>query len=192
MRCLSPYANYSIQVFEGDEQIVVDQRGQAKQLTLSKPVIADFDRAGLLDHEIEVALETFSFSGLPEGVNPLTRISMFDSEAYVERFPKDERPEMLAKINERLRELQERHPGEFVIVEQPAAEKPWPSYDEDSAEEVIEFQKRLQINPERVRLYEVENLNRAEVVEAMLRQEDPSAADELYGPASGEAVEVVA
>lgn len=191
MRCLSPYAVYSIQVFEADEQIVVDQRGAAKTVVLSKPVIADFDRAGLLDHEIEAALESFNFSGLPEGVNPLTRIAVFDTEAYVQRFKAEDRAEMLEKIDARLRELQEIHPGEFIIVEQPEAAKPWPTYDEDSVEDIIRFQARLQVNPETVRIYETENENRPEIIEAMLRQEDPELAEAQFGPADQE-IEVVA
>jgi hypothetical protein len=171
MRCLSPSPGYSIQVFEGREQVVVDARGYANTIQLQKPVLADFDRLGLLDHEMEAALEFFSFSGLPEGVNPLTRIGVFDSEAYCQRFPKNERDEMLVQMDARLRELQLIFPSEFIIVEPPVKARPWPSYDEDTAEDVLKFQERLRIDPESIRLYELENKNRSEVVDAMGRLE---------------------
>lgn len=167
MRCISPHARYSIQIIEGDEQIVVDARGHATTVVQRKPVVADFRQGGLLDNELEVALESFNFSGIPDGVNPLTRISSFDTEAYTTRFPEADRPRLLEEINDRLRELQERFPSEFVVVDEPAAPKPWPSYDENTPEEIIEWREKLDIDPELVRRYEQENLGRKAVVDAM-------------------------
>ncbi len=187
MRCLSPHSNYSIQVFEGNEQVVMDARGYAHTAILSKPVVANFDQGGLLDHEIEAALENFNFSGIAEGVNPLTKIACFDTEAYVEtRVEAKQRDEMLVQIDQRLRELQLLNPSQFIIVEQPKAARPWPSYDEDSVEDVLKFQERLRINPEYIRLYESENQNRPEVVDTMLAIEegrDPAEEEEIVVPA---------
>ena len=181
MRCLSPSPRYSIQAFEGAEQIVVDARGFATTIVHEKPVICDFHQGGLLDHEIEAALENFNFSGIPEGVNPLTRVSFFDTEAYGERFKPDVREAKVASIDVRLRELADIYPSEFIIVDTPASAKPWPSYDTDTAAEIKEFQQRLGISPEVVRLYETENKNRKGIVAAMLRLENPEAAEEQYG-----------
>lgn len=194
MRCISPHSNYSIQVIEANEQIVVDARGFAQSIVHSKPVIADFDQGGLMDYEIEAALENFNFSGIPEGVNPLTKIASFDTEAYIHRFPPAGRDELLIQIDQRLRELQVLHPNEFIIVEPPEAARPWPSFDKDTVEDVLKIQERLQFNPETIRLYEAENQNRLEIVEAMFRLENPEAADELYGkvPSDEEGIEVVA
>jgi hypothetical protein len=167
VRFISRHAGYSIQVFEGRDQVVTDPQGYATLRALNRPVIADFEHSGLLDHELETALKTFTFSGLPEGVNPATRIGVFDTEAYAERFPKKDRDAMQVQIEERLLELQPRFPGDFIAVDTPHAEKPWGSYDEDSTEDVLKFQERLQIEPTRVRRYEQENQNRPEVVNAM-------------------------
>lgn len=180
MRCLSPHPRYSIQVFEGREEVVVDARGYASTQVLTKPVIANFETSGLLDHEILVAAESFSFVGIPEGVNPLTKVSVFDTEVYCQQFPEERRDEMQVQIDERLRVLQASHPNQFTIVEQPSAEKPWPSYDEFSAEDVIKYQQVLGIAPQRIRLYEEENQNRDEVVFAMLVQDDPENAASRY------------
>lgn len=184
MRCLSPHPSYSIQVFEGKEQVVVDARGYATSLVLDKPVIANFDRSGLLDHEIEAALSYFNFSGIPEGINPLTRIAVFDTEAYVQRFDASRRDEMLLQINERLRELQPNNPSEFIIVEEPTVGKPWPGYDEDDAEAVLALQERIDPRGtlvEQIRRYEQENQNRPEIVEAMMRIENPDLAEQVFG-----------
>lgn len=190
MRCISPNPRYSIQVLEGQEQIVVDARGHATTITHSKPVIADFQQGGLLDHEIEAALENFNFSGIPEGVNPLTRVSFFDSEAYVQRLPASQQDAMLATIDERLRVLADIYPSEFIIVEQPAAGKPWPSYDTDSVKDILRFQERLGISPETIRLYEEQNRNRQPVIEAMLRLENPELAEQTFGPAEPDEEEI--
>ena len=187
MRCLSPFARYSIQVFEGKEQVVVDARGFAQSIVLEQPVIANFDKSGLLDWEIEAALTSFNFSGLPEGVNPLTRISVFDTEAYCQRFPKDRRDEMQVQIDARLRELEEINPSEFIVVDPPVKPKPWPSYDENKVTDILKFQEALQFSPEAIRLYEEENQNRPKIVYAMLQLEDPDGA-EVYASQNAEAL----
>lgn len=171
MRCVSPLGGYSIQVFEGNEQVGIDQRGVMHSVTLSKPVIANFEKGGLSDWEIEAVLTHFNFSGLPEGVNPLTRVAVFDTEAYVEQFPKADREDKLTAIDSRLRELQERFPSEFIIVDKPAVSVPWGSYDTDSVEEILTFQRRLGIDPEHIRLYEAEHERRQEVLDIMARLE---------------------
>lgn len=192
MRALSPHTNYSLQVFEGNEQIVMDARGYAQTVTLAKPVIADFDQGGLLDHEIEEALMHFNFAGLPEGVNPLTRISVFDTEAYVLTKPVAGRDELLVQIDARLRELQHLHPSQFIIVDPPVSPKPWPSYDTDSVEDILKFQERLQVNPELIRKYEEEHENRPEIIEAMRLAEDPSYVPLEPDEIPGEPIEVEA
>jgi DNA-binding transcriptional MerR regulator len=188
LRCLSSHAKYSIQVIEGDEEIVVDPRGHATTVSRRKPVIANFDKTGLLDYEIEAALENLTFTGIPDGVNPLTRVSTFDTEAYCEsRYGDDKelseterehKAEMQEKIDQRLRKLQARHPNEFIIVEAPRHETPWSNYDEQDVETILKLQEQTGISPEKVRLYELENQNRPEVIEAMERLEDPAAFEE--------------
>lgn len=167
MRCISPHGRYSIQVFEGQSRVGVDTAGVMHSVELTKPVVADFEQGGLTEWEIEAALTSFNFAGVPDGVNPLTRVAVFDTEAYVQKFPKEERELKLAAIDARLRELQERHPSEFVIVEKPAAPKPWPSYDTDSIQDIVYMQGRLGINPETIRLYEHENGKRQAIIDLM-------------------------
>lgn len=173
MRAISPHAKYSITLFTGKEQIVVDARGMAQSVQLEEPVIANFQQGGLLDYEVDFALEYFNFSGVPEGVNPLTRVSSFDLEAYCQQYDEFRRDEMYLQLDKRMRELAERFPSEFRVVDPPAKERPWPSYDDDSVEDVLKLQERIRVSPEAIRLYELENKNRPAVVEAMLQLEDP-------------------
>lgn len=174
MRLISPHEKYSIQVFEAKERIVTDRAGYAQLITLDKPVVANFQKTGLLDHEVEAALMSFDFSGLADGVNPLTTVSVFDTEVFVQaNFDEDERDAALIKMDARLRELHELFPSQYVIVEHPAAARPWPRYDDYGVEEILSFQEALGVAPETVRLYELEHEKRGEIIQAMLRLEDP-------------------
>jgi len=167
MRCLSPHARYSINVFDAQEQIVTDARGYAHSRPIGLQVMANFEQTGLMEHEADLALSSFSFSGLAEGVNPLTKIGVFDTEVFCLRYPEKDRDDIQAQIEERLRELQSQNPSQFIIVETPEAPKPWPKYDDHSIESVLSSQQSLGISPEVVRRYEEEHMNRPEIIEAM-------------------------
>lgn len=191
MRCISPSARFSIQIFEGQEELVRDTRGYASTQVLRKPLIANFEVQGLLEHEILEAMSKFSFSGLAEGVNPLTTVSAFDTEAFCAQFPESERAAKQIQIDQRLRELQETFGG-FIIVEPPLAPRPWEKYDEMDADEVIRTVDLLgfKATAQGVRLYEAQNQARPEVIEAMDRIEDPEGAAERYGDSEEETTEV--
>ncbi len=168
MRCISPHARYSIQVFEGEEKVGVDQRGVMHSVQLTQPQIANFEQGGLTEWEIEAALTSFNFSGVPEGVNPLTRVAVFDTEAFVQKVDDEaEREALLTRIDNKLRKLAEKNPSEFVIVEKPASPTPWPSYDQETIQDIVQIQARLGISPETIRLYEAENQNRTAVIDLM-------------------------
>lgn len=179
MRAISPIARYGITVQSPRVKRGMDQGGSVVEYTEGDLIHAQFETSGLTEWEQIEALETFDFSGLPDGVNPLTRVSVFDSEAYVQRFPKGERDSILKVIDERLTELQAIFPSEFKIVEKPRQPKPWPTFDETELDDVtdsfggvtqlgiLSLQKLSGWSPEQIRLYEVENKNRPEVVAAM-------------------------
>jgi len=167
MRCLSPHARYSINVFDAQEQIVTDARGYAHSRPIGLQVMANFEVTGLLDYEADLALSSFSFSGLAEGVNPLTKIGVFDTEVYCLRYPENERDEIQAQIEQRMRELAKMHPSQFIVVETPTAPKPWPKYDEDGIEGVLAVQQQIGTDPTIVRRYEEENAKRPEIIKAM-------------------------
>lgn len=181
MRALSPYARYGVQLFGAREKVVTIEGGYSQYQVLQEAVIAQFDKLGLMDHEADLALRTFDFSGLPEGVPPLTRVGVFDSEAYVlNRYEnEDERRSMQIQIDNRLKELQPKFPGQFILVETPLAEKPWGSYDHDSVEDIIVLQERLEADATDIRRYEEENQNRPEIIEAMRAQEQERQQEEI-------------
>jgi len=188
MRAISPIGNYSIQLFEAIPKRGMDSSGTIVEYSDGKPVLAQFHRGGLTEWEEIAAIESFDFSALPEGTNPLTRVSVFDTEGLVQNIEDEkEREETLAKIDKRLRHLSTLFPAEFKIIEKPASPKPWPSYDENSVEEIFELQALTGVDPQDIRLYEVENQNRPEVIEACevieLALRDPEAYKARFGDA---------
>jgi hypothetical protein len=173
MRCISPHGAYSIQVIEGETQVGVDATGRMHSVELRKPQVANFEKGGLTEWEQEAALLNFGFSGLPEGVNPLTRVSVFDTEAFVQKVADPvAQKELLEVLDSRLRHLQKQHPSEFMIVEKPAAEIPWPTYDTDTIQDILGIQARLGFSPEKIRVYEHENQGRKPVIDAMTAIEE--------------------
>ena len=182
MRAISPISKYSIQLIEAVPKRGMDSSGTVVEYTDKKPVLAEFHQGGLTEWEQIVALESFDFSGLPEGVNPLSRVAMFDTEAYVQRYPEEEQEAMQFMIDKRLKQLADIFPNEFMIVEKPRQPKPWPTFDETELEDtqietapgvyqavpgILTLQALSGWSPEAIRLYEVENKNRKDVVEAM-------------------------
>jgi hypothetical protein len=157
MRAISPISRYGIQLIEAIPKRGMDRTGTVVEYTDAKPVHAQFTQGGLTEWEQIAALEHFDFSGLPEGVNPLTRVSVFDTEAAVAHIANaKERIALQELMDERLRHFSTLYPSEFMIVEKPPVPKPWPSYDTDSIEKVLQIQEATEYSPEAIRLYEME------------------------------------
>jgi hypothetical protein len=181
MRAISPIANYGITLKRPRVRRGVDQTGTILEVNEGDTLHAQFQRGGLTEWEQVVAIESFDFSGLPDGVNPLTRVSVFDTEAYVESmidYSEKEKAAILEEIDTKLRKLSQTFPSEFLIVEKPPAPRPWPTYDDTPFEDAVDREtgdvlipgiKTMQgmtgIEPETIRLYEHENAQRPEVIE---------------------------
>lgn len=166
-RFVSPHTRYSVAVDPGSERMLTDSRGNTFLHRESDPVLAQFEQSGLRPHEISDAMERFSgtFSGLPEGVNPVTRIAVYDPEAQALAGDWDD--EKRKAVERKLWLETENHPGDLAFVLTPRANPPWPSYGSDSPDEIVELQKRLQIPAGQIRRYEEENERREQVIAAM-------------------------
>jgi len=181
MRVLSCHERYSICLFKPSVRRGTDRTGTVVEFSEGEEIDANFQHTGLLDHEALAALDHFSFHGLPEGVNPLRTISVFDSESFCEQYPEEQREDMQGRIDNRLEELAPKFPSMMLIVDQPRAPKPWETYDEMEPEDILTIREQTGTSPEAVRIYEIENANRDEIVEAMLRIEDPEGAEREFG-----------
>ncbi len=169
MRFLSPHPGYSVQVFSGEERVEHEKEtGQAYTLTVQKPLVAHFEAGfSLFPHEVELALERFTsvWNGLPENVNPATKIAVWDSEAH--KLFSGWSDEYHDKVVARLQVLAEQNPSRLAAVAEKWQPKPWPKYDKQDAEEILTSVETLGIDPESVRLYEGENAKRDELLEAL-------------------------
>lgn len=184
MRAISPITKYSIQLFEAIPKRGMDSTGTIVEYSDNKSVLAQFHQGGLTEWEEIAAIESFDFSALPEGVNPITRISVFDTEGLVANMEDGpEKEDFLERVEKRLAHLAGIFPAEFKIIDKPRSPKPWVSYDECTVEDIFRLQAETQTDPQDIRLYEVENLNREEVIEACeiieaaLRGDIPEVAD---------------
>ena len=66
-----------------------------------------------------------------------------------------------------------------VLSAKPGAPKPWPSYDKDTVEEILQIQERLEMDPELVRIYEEENSARDEIVTTMRARKNGVSVEEI-------------
>jgi hypothetical protein len=133
------------------------------EMETTKKRIARFQQGVLLDHEVEVGLKTFTFKGLADGVEPFTRLSVFDTRDYqkANRLTDEEREKIEAIL-----ESAPAFGAEFIKVEEITAPLPFPSYDEKEPEEILEIVESAGIEPDVAYRYEAENLARKDLMEA--------------------------
>jgi hypothetical protein len=165
MRAISPYSRFTIQLIEAPVRRGPDATGSIVEWSEGKPVIAEFEKQGLHPWEQVAALEGFAFGGLAETVNPLSVLSVYDTEAAA--LQNNWTPDFKQKVEARLLVLAERNPSNFIVVAKPRTAAPWPAYDSQPLAEILTLLKVTQIDPDVVRIYEAENLNREDVIYAM-------------------------
>lgn len=184
MRAISPISRYGIQLIEAIPKRGMDSTGTIVEYTDKQSVHAQFTQGGLTEWEQIAALENFDFSGLPEGVNPLTRVSVFDSEAAVAHIANPrERMSLQALMDERLEHFSQLFPSEFMIVAKPPTEIPWENYDSHSIDEVLELQEKTGRSPELIRLYEMERPSpRVTLIQKMVELEKRAAEEQIAVP----------
>ncbi len=163
LRAVSPHAKFSIQLIEAPVKRGPDGSGTIVEWQEGKPVIAEFRQTGLYDWEQLAALEKFNFSGIPEGVNPLSTLAVYDPEAQA--IQNNWSPEFLETVVERLKVLAVLNPGSFIVVEAPAKRPPWKSYDSQDVSTILDVWKATATDAETVRLYEFENEGRSEILD---------------------------
>lgn len=167
MRAISPHPRYSLQLIEAPVKRGADRDGHIVEYQDTKPIIADFRQVGLHEWEQIAALQHFSFSGLPEGVNPLSTVSSWDSEAHALANNWDEAT--LEKVDARLLLLAAQSPSSVLVVPKPTSPAPWPTYDVQDATEILDTLQITQLDPQSCRKYEVEHQNRPQIVDLFER-----------------------
>lgn len=170
MRFLSPHPGYSVQISPPEEKVENDPvSGQSYTRVSRQPLSAEFEAgAGLFPHEVEMALAKFegSFKGLPENVNPVTRIAVWDSEAQA--IFNQWTPEYHQHVVDKMVMLAEGpSSSRMMAVPENWRPAPWPAYDEMEEQEILAYVDVLKLDAENVRLYEGENQARPLLMESL-------------------------
>lgn len=165
MRAISPHANYKIQIVEAMSQKGVDRTGVVQEIVTQPPVLLEFEHFAITPEEEAEALKAFNFSGIPEGVNPLTTLGVWDSLVYQRSHGLTD--EQRFEVENNLREKGKAQSwARFIIVDAPSAPKPWPTYDEDEPDDIVAIAQRLDLVDATV-AYERENGKREDVLEPL-------------------------
>lgn len=175
MRFVSKYQRYTSKLKESDMALL-----NGIEVETTKSVHAKFNHGGLMDWEVEAGLEAFAggMTGLPEGVPPQTRFSVFDTErAQREQRWTDEEREAYEQrlLGDSM------HGIDFIHVPEPRLEAPWPTFDSFSVQDALERLVELGFDLEYAYRYEHENQARPEMLDALkrLQQQSEAAADEI-------------
>jgi hypothetical protein len=161
MRFISPYQRYTIQAVQGSKPVVVD----GTIIVEKEGVRVEFMHGGILDWETELGMKRFRFDGLPEGVPAATRLSVFDTE--MEALARDWSEETRQEVEQGLLDAPA-YGTDYVLVEKPRVEAPWPHYNQvKSVPKLIAKVREDGYDPEEVRQFELQNQNRQEVLDAL-------------------------
>jgi len=165
MRFISQHRGYHL-ALRGPSISGYQPTGEA--IISAKALAAEFTQGGASPWEIDEALERWEgvWSGLAEGVDPRSRLSVFDTEWAQKEFEwTDEEREY---VEQKMLNLSGRIGNEYIQVEEITAPLPWPSYKTfNSPERIVQFMREGGIDPEVVLRYERENLNREDILEAV-------------------------
>jgi hypothetical protein len=185
IRAVSIYRNYGGPNAQDEKKMVL---ASGQEQILQKGLMAEPWRHGdVTEWERLEAMRHFDgrFRGLTHDENPVQRLSTFDSlwAQQVNGWTDDERVTV--------EEAVKNGPGngiDYIVVDRPAAPKPWPAYDKLTAqgrrtigmvaEKIAETTRELELDPQHVILYERENENRPEVIAALEALTAPAKPDE--------------
>lgn len=162
---MSRFAAYS----HGVRPPEVEYDVKGRERVIARGLEAQFEQHGPpLEHEIQEALSTFLFTGLPEDrdteqhVSPISRLSVFDSEATAKQNGWSQEEHDL--VVETLRESPQ-YGADFIEVGALKAKAPWNGYDKLSDPlKIAEAVELTGVNVADVIAYERENRARDEVL----------------------------
>ncbi len=180
-RFVAKYAKYSVGIRDAE----VEHFATGREHVIQRGLEAQFEQGEASDYEVEIAVKSFSFTGLPEdrevggNVHPRSRVGSFDSEVAKKRLEWTEEEHELI-----LKELRssDSYGVEFIEVEVPRRPAPWGGYDKlTDSEKVVDIAIATETDLAEVLAYERENLDRADVVSALesLLDEEPPRAIEI-------------
>jgi hypothetical protein len=166
MRFVSPHARYSFQA-QGLEYTVVSGPQGAMRVPTQQMILCEFQQGGLSPWELEVALEHLVIRGMPDRdtVPKHNRLAVFDTDMWQAMTGADD--ETRTFVERRL--LQSPDYGtDFIAIDKPRIESPWPKYDEiDDEDMVVQLIGLLGYSAQTALQYESENLKRPRLMQRL-------------------------
>lgn len=135
MRYLSQYPQYKHQIRPQRMKPVGDGGVEVTQVGLYAEFQPFYDGGMVFENEEAAALKHFNFRGLTQmedeatPTNPLTRLSVFDSDEVAKREGWD--AETQAEVEAKLNDWAAQCPDEILRVSDTPFPAPWPTWDED-------------------------------------------------------------
>lgn len=162
-RFVSKYGNYSV----GVQGLVMEHFGTGEGRVIKRRLDAQFHNRLVTEDDFVIALQSFSFTGLPENLetnsdlSPRFRVSTWDSEWAKENesWTQDEVDLAIEKLR-----VDPSYGRDFIEVAPVLTKAPFPAYDELSVEEILQIVKLTKVDPESVVAYERENANREDLI----------------------------
>lgn len=171
-RFVSKYQKYAITV----QQQIEIMTANGMPMVSQPDKTLQFEQGGLHEHEVKTALDVFRFRGIPDGVEPSHRLSVYDTRTFAADLSEAE------TLAEKLRSMSE-FGTDYIEVVEPRVPAPWPSYDKTKrADTLITKVEELGFDPADVLAYERQNQNRDHIVtalEALLAKEAVTAPEEV-------------
>lgn len=187
MRFISPYRQYQLVAVHENVELLAS--GQPR--VIAPGYVCEWTPFDVTDWERDAARRTFTYKGAVmdssgrhlDPIDEEHRVSVFDTAKISD-------DKLRARVEKALLE-NSANGRDYVLVEQPKVEAPWPSYDnivvhgqrkiEHVAAKIAEKVAEDGYDPAEVVAYERQNLNRPEVIEAVeaLTASTPEPDDDL-------------
>lgn len=164
MRFVAKYRNY--------EFVAIPTRTPEKAvpygLQAEQPVVCKFQHGGLSEWEKQEALKVFEFK-LGHDETAWKRLSFYDTDLEAVRlgWPDEIKERVEARLLAGVG-----YGTDYIMVEKPRLEPPWPTYDQlRKPSEIVQVVKTTGIDPALVIAYEMENEGRESVIHAFETKE---------------------
>jgi len=184
MRFISPISGHQFIALHDEWEVMGDNMTRIKK----QGYTVRFKQGDVTDFEKDLGRKKLTFRGIPWNLDgspfdPTNRIASFDTASIEDK-------ELRARVEKAMLENPECGRSDcYILVEKPKLEAPWPDYGnlvpkgkrtiEMVADKIANTVANTGIDPDSVILYERENENRPEVIEALEGLSDPVDDEEL-------------
>lgn len=174
MRFVAKYQKYAIQARPQREIVTIDGIPMVAQ----EQIILEFEQGSLRPYEVDAGISQLGARrGLPDGIDPSYRLSVFDTEWAQAAFGWDNDT---VEYAEKFLQANPSFGVDYIMVEEPKVAAPWPRYDSIAdLEQLVEKVVTDGFDIADVIAYERQNQNRPDVLAALELEQLPDAPAEI-------------